>query len=185
MAVKRGRKKKVSLARDDALPLYYQVYLVLRQQLTEGRFTEDQPIPGEEQLRERFGVSRVTIRKTFANNVRRKCKDCTCAELHAMGYSWIKEACCINKNHAAMKCCGLCKELGVQCFRSYAGPSRRRYPAAGTGRASIAGRAGSAGSSESAASRSRSNEEYYYYPDVDGSAEENAYMHYDENDDKK
>ena len=65
MAKSPGRKKRAELHGDNALPLYYQVYLVLREQLAEGRFPEDEPLPGEEQLREQFDVSRVTIRKTL------------------------------------------------------------------------------------------------------------------------
>jgi len=65
MAKSPGRKKRTELQGDNALPLYYQVYLVLREQLAEGRFPEDEPLPGEEQLREQFDVSRVTIRKTL------------------------------------------------------------------------------------------------------------------------
>ncbi len=49
-----------------AVPLYHQVYLVLRQQLLEGQFEPGVALPGEEPLREQFGVSRVTIRKTLA-----------------------------------------------------------------------------------------------------------------------
>jgi len=44
------------------LPRYHQIYLVLREQLAEGRFDPDKPLPGEIELAERFGVSRVTLR---------------------------------------------------------------------------------------------------------------------------
>ena len=49
----------------DALPLpkYHQVYLVLREQLAEGRFA--QGVPGEMQLMKEFGVARVTVRKAL------------------------------------------------------------------------------------------------------------------------
>ena len=49
----------------DALPLpkYHQVYLVLREQLAEGRFA--QGVPGEMQLMKDFGVARVTVRKAL------------------------------------------------------------------------------------------------------------------------
>ena len=49
----------------DALPLpkYHQVYLVLRQQLDEGRFT--QRLPSELALTQEFGVARVTVRKAL------------------------------------------------------------------------------------------------------------------------
>jgi GntR family transcriptional regulator len=45
------------------LPKYHRVYLVLRQQLDEGRFTEG--VPGELTLMESFGVSRVTVRRAL------------------------------------------------------------------------------------------------------------------------
>lgn len=50
----------------DALPLpkYHQVYLVLREQLAEGRFAGS-ALPGELQLAEDFGVARVTVRKAM------------------------------------------------------------------------------------------------------------------------
>ena len=44
------------------LPRYHQIYLVLREQLAEGRFPQATPIPGEIDLARRFGVSRVTMR---------------------------------------------------------------------------------------------------------------------------
>ncbi len=49
----------------DALPLpkYHQVYLVLRQQLDEGRFA--QRLPSELALTQEFGVARVTVRKAL------------------------------------------------------------------------------------------------------------------------
>ena len=45
------------------LPKYHQVYLVLREQLEEGRFAEG--MPGEMQLMKDFGVARVTVRKAL------------------------------------------------------------------------------------------------------------------------
>ncbi len=45
------------------LPKYHRVYLVLRQQLDEGRFA--QGVPGEMALMESFGVSRVTVRRAL------------------------------------------------------------------------------------------------------------------------
>jgi len=46
------------------LPKYHQIYLVLREQLQEGRFDRD-GMPGEHQLAEQFGVGRITIRKSL------------------------------------------------------------------------------------------------------------------------
>jgi GntR family transcriptional regulator len=50
---------------NDALPLpkYHQIYLVLREQLADGRFVRG--VPGEVHLMKEFGVSRVTVRKAL------------------------------------------------------------------------------------------------------------------------
>ena len=45
------------------LPKYHQVYLVLRQQLDEGRF--EHQLPSELLLTQQFGVARVTVRKAL------------------------------------------------------------------------------------------------------------------------
>lgn len=45
------------------LPKYHQIYLVLRQQLDEGRF--DTGLPSELMLTKEFGVARVTVRKAL------------------------------------------------------------------------------------------------------------------------
>ena len=45
------------------MPKYHQVYLVLREQLDEGRF--DRALPGELALTREFGVARVTVRKAL------------------------------------------------------------------------------------------------------------------------
>lgn len=45
------------------LPKYHQVYLVLREQLHEGRFA--QGLPGELALMRQFGVARVTVRRAL------------------------------------------------------------------------------------------------------------------------
>jgi GntR family transcriptional regulator len=45
------------------LPKYHQIYLVLREQLHEGRF--DGGLPGELALTRQFGVARVTVRKAL------------------------------------------------------------------------------------------------------------------------
>jgi GntR family transcriptional regulator len=45
------------------LPKYHQIYLVLREQLAEGRFAEG--VPGELALMEQFGVARVTVRRAL------------------------------------------------------------------------------------------------------------------------
>lgn len=45
------------------LPKYHQVYLLLREQLAEGRFAEG--VPGEFDLMKSFGVARVTVRRAL------------------------------------------------------------------------------------------------------------------------
>jgi GntR family transcriptional regulator len=45
------------------LPKYHQIYLVLREQLQEGRFA--QGLPGELALMRQFGVARVTVRRAL------------------------------------------------------------------------------------------------------------------------
>ena len=45
------------------LPKYHQIYLVLREQLQDGRFA--QGLPGEVALAQQFGVARVTVRKAL------------------------------------------------------------------------------------------------------------------------
>ena len=45
------------------LPKYHQIYLVLREQLEEGRF--ESGLPGEFALMEEFGVARVTVRRAL------------------------------------------------------------------------------------------------------------------------
>ena len=45
------------------LPKYHQIYLVLREQLHEGRFA--QGLPGEMALMQQFGVARVTVRRAL------------------------------------------------------------------------------------------------------------------------
>ena len=45
------------------VPKYHQIYLVLREQLHEGRFA--QGLPGELALMRQFGVARVTVRRAL------------------------------------------------------------------------------------------------------------------------
>ena len=47
------------------LPLYHRIFMALAEQLREGRFPLGQALPSELQLAERYGVSRVTIRRSF------------------------------------------------------------------------------------------------------------------------
>ncbi|MCK6370461.1 MAG: GntR family transcriptional regulator [Gammaproteobacteria bacterium] len=59
-----GRRKLGSGERS-VTPLYHQMYLVLRQKIGDGEFDPEKPLPGEHQLAEQFGVSRVTVRRTL------------------------------------------------------------------------------------------------------------------------
>lgn len=59
-----GRRQLGSGART-VTPLYHQMYLVLRQRIREGAYPAGEPLPGEHQLAQQFGVSRVTVRRTL------------------------------------------------------------------------------------------------------------------------
>lgn len=60
---KRGKTRKDS---GNAMPLYYQSYLVIRQRLLEGAYPPNEPMETEEEIRKELGVSRVTIRRALA-----------------------------------------------------------------------------------------------------------------------
>lgn len=47
------------------VPLYHRVYTILSQQIREGLFDAETPLPGEQQLAQQYNVSRVTIRKAL------------------------------------------------------------------------------------------------------------------------
>ena len=51
------------MVRDLPLPKYHPIYLVLREQLAEGRWTDG--LPSEPRLAEQFGVARVTVRRAL------------------------------------------------------------------------------------------------------------------------
>jgi GntR family transcriptional regulator len=50
---------------DTLLPLYHQVYLLLRQRIEAGQFASDAPMPGENALAAEYGVSRLTLRRSL------------------------------------------------------------------------------------------------------------------------
>lgn len=52
----------MQLVRENATPLYRQLATQLRQEIAEGRFERTGKLPSEAELRERFSVSRVTVR---------------------------------------------------------------------------------------------------------------------------
>lgn len=52
--------------RDSPLPLYYQVMQILLQQIESGQLAPGDTLPGEKELQELFGVSRITIRRALS-----------------------------------------------------------------------------------------------------------------------
>ncbi len=50
---------------DVPLPLYHRIYVVLRQQIEEGRWKPDETMPSEHELASHFSVSRITIRRAL------------------------------------------------------------------------------------------------------------------------
>lgn len=60
-----GRRKVDGSTDRTVVPLYHQVYVVLRQKIRNNEFDPAKPLPGEHQMAEEFGVSRVTIRRTL------------------------------------------------------------------------------------------------------------------------
>lgn len=50
---------------DSPLPLYHQIYTVLRERITDGQYPPTESMPSEMEFAQEFGVSRVTIRKSF------------------------------------------------------------------------------------------------------------------------
>jgi len=47
------------------LPLYHRMYMVLREQILEGAFDPDTPMPSENELARAFKVSRITVRRAL------------------------------------------------------------------------------------------------------------------------
>ncbi|TQV76167.1 GntR family transcriptional regulator [Denitrobaculum tricleocarpae] len=46
-------------------PLYHQIYLILKGQITDGVYSTDARLPSEQDLTERFGVSRITAKRAM------------------------------------------------------------------------------------------------------------------------
>ena len=59
----------MSVDKQSLLPLYHQVEESLRQNIADGVYLPDQPIPPEIELQKRFNVSRETVRKAVNNLV--------------------------------------------------------------------------------------------------------------------
>ncbi|MCQ8895200.1 GntR family transcriptional regulator [Limnobacter humi] len=54
---------------NQVVPLYHQIYLILREQIIEGHY-DTKPLPGELVLAEQFNVSRVTMRRALQDLVK-------------------------------------------------------------------------------------------------------------------
>jgi len=65
----KGQAARDRIGRDEPrlTPLYHQIYIILRRKILDGELDTDHPLPGENQLAQKFGVSRVTIRKALHN----------------------------------------------------------------------------------------------------------------------
>lgn len=50
---------------DQMIPLHHQVYVVLRQQILEGNYPAERPMPSEQELSRLFKVSRITVRRAL------------------------------------------------------------------------------------------------------------------------
>ena len=59
----------MSVNKQSLLPLYHQVEESLRQNIADGVYLLDQPMPPEIELQKRFNVSRETVRKAVNNLV--------------------------------------------------------------------------------------------------------------------
>lgn len=59
-------RRGLKLTKTSTLPIYHQLYVLLRQQILDGVFQPDGMLPSEFSLSERFGVSRVTVRRTLS-----------------------------------------------------------------------------------------------------------------------
>lgn len=60
----RGRRR-IGSEVNTSLPVYHQLYIILRQQIKDGAFAADMPMPTEMGLCDRFKVSRVSVRRAL------------------------------------------------------------------------------------------------------------------------
>lgn len=60
-----GTSKRTGEMREVAAPLHHQVYVVLRQQISDGQYEAGKPLPSEHKLEKLFNVSRITIRRAL------------------------------------------------------------------------------------------------------------------------
>ena len=61
--------KTETLNRQSPIPLYYQLKEILRSWITSGKFDSDGCFPPERKLQERYGISRMTVRRALAELV--------------------------------------------------------------------------------------------------------------------
>jgi len=61
--------KTETLNRQSPIPLYYQLKEILRSWITSGKFDSDGCFPSERELQERYGISRMTVRRTLSEKV--------------------------------------------------------------------------------------------------------------------
>lgn len=53
------------LSRDGRVPLYYQIYDVLKEEIENGTYLPGSQIPSEAELGKRFNVSRITVKQAI------------------------------------------------------------------------------------------------------------------------
>jgi GntR family transcriptional regulator len=58
---------RITIQRDLGAPLHHQIYLVLADGISSGRYGAGTPLPTEEQLTQMFGVSRITVRRAMTS----------------------------------------------------------------------------------------------------------------------
>jgi GntR family transcriptional regulator len=58
---------RIAVAREMGSPLHHQIYLVLADGISTGRYAEGEPLPTEEQLTQMFSVSRITVRRAMTS----------------------------------------------------------------------------------------------------------------------
>jgi len=57
----------IVVTRDMGAPLHHQIYLVLADGISSGRYAVGEPLPTEEELTHLFGVSRITVRRAMGS----------------------------------------------------------------------------------------------------------------------
>ena len=58
---------RIAVAREMGSPLHHQIYLVLADGISTGRYAVGEALPTEEQLTQMFSVSRITVRRAMAS----------------------------------------------------------------------------------------------------------------------